>query len=52
LFLARKASVVVEIGFHTNPADAALLQSEAFQQKSAEAVAKAWRRYVNGERCG
>jgi hypothetical protein len=52
LFLARKASVILEIGFHTNPADAALLKSEAFQQRSMEAVAAAWRKYVNGERCG
>lgn len=52
LFLARKASVVLEVGFHTNPSDAALLKSEAFQQRSMEAVAEAWRRYVNGDTCG
>jgi hypothetical protein len=51
LFLARKASVVVELGFHTNPSDAALLKTSEFQTLSMQAVSKAWERYVDGERC-
>jgi hypothetical protein len=51
LNLAKRASVIVELGFHTNPSDAALLKSEAFQERSMAALATAWRRYVNQEPC-
>jgi hypothetical protein len=51
LNLAKRASVIVELGFHTNPSDAALLKSKAFQERSMRALATAWRRYVNKENC-
>jgi hypothetical protein len=51
LNLAKRASVIVELGFHTNPADAALLKSEAFQTLSMRAIATAWDKFVRNEAC-
>ena len=46
----RAKNVLIELGFHTNRQDAALLQNKDFQQRSMLGVEKGYRLYLGGER--
>ncbi|QDE38526.1 hypothetical protein FIV34_04575 [Luteibacter pinisoli] len=48
---ATMPSVIVEVGFHTNPQDAQFLQDRAFQTLSMRGVAKGYRLYRNKRPC-
>jgi hypothetical protein len=45
-------SVIVEVGFHTNPQDALLLRNRDFQGLAMRGVAKGYRLYREGKACG
>lgn len=49
--LADMSSVVVEVGFHTNPTDAGLLQNSAFRKAAMLGVEKGYRMHREGKPC-
>jgi N-acetylmuramoyl-L-alanine amidase len=49
--LATMPSVIVEVGFHTNPQDAEFLQDRTFQALAMRGVAKGYRLYRNKRPC-
>ena len=49
--LASMPSVVVEVGYHTNPSDAVALQDPDFMKTAMKGVAKGYRAFVKGEEC-
>lgn len=49
--LAAMPSVIVEVGFHTNPADAELLKDQSFRSLAMRGVAKGYRLYRNKLPC-
>ncbi|HEY4091843.1 MAG TPA: N-acetylmuramoyl-L-alanine amidase [Luteibacter sp.] len=49
--LAKIPAVIVEVGFHTNPEDAAYLVDSHFQSVSMKGVAKGYRLYRDGKDC-
>lgn len=49
--LAKMPSVIVEVGFHTNPSDAAYLKDVTFQQLAMRGVAKGFRLFRDGKHC-
>jgi N-acetylmuramoyl-L-alanine amidase len=49
--LAKMPSVIVEVGFHTNPQDAAFLKDREFQVLAMRGVAKGYRLYRNKRPC-
>lgn len=49
--LANMPSAIVEVGFHTNKADAQLLQDAEFQKLAMVGVAKGYRLYREGRAC-
>ncbi|MDV3467656.1 N-acetylmuramoyl-L-alanine amidase [Stenotrophomonas sp. C3(2023)] len=49
--LADMPSVIVELGFHTNPDDARALQDAVFQEGATAGIAKGWYLYTQGMGC-
>ena len=49
--LATMPTVLVEVGYHTNPDDAAFLKDATFQNKAMKGVEKGWRVYREGKPC-
>ncbi len=49
--LATMPSVIVEVGFHTNPGDAAALQDPVFRTAAMKGVEKGYRLHTEGEPC-
>ncbi|MGN6481433.1 N-acetylmuramoyl-L-alanine amidase family protein [Luteibacter sp.] len=49
--LAKVPSVIVEVGFHTNPEDARYLIDEYFQSVSMRGAAKGYRLFRDGKTC-
>ncbi|MDQ7997398.1 MAG: N-acetylmuramoyl-L-alanine amidase [Luteibacter sp.] len=49
---AKVPSMIVEVGFHTNPNDAKILQDPDFQRLSMRGVAKGMRLFREGASCG
>jgi N-acetylmuramoyl-L-alanine amidase len=49
---AKMPSVIVEVGFHTNPEDALLLRNREFQGLAMRGVAKGYRLFREGKPCG
>lgn len=48
---AKMPSVIVEVGFHTNPQDALLLRNREFQGLAMRGVAKGYRLFHEGKPC-
>jgi len=48
---AKMPSVIVEVGFHTNPQDALLLRNKEFQGLAMRGVAKGYRLFREGKPC-
>ncbi len=48
---AKMPSVIVEVGFHTNPEDALLLRNSEFQGLAMRGVAKGYRLFREGKPC-
>jgi hypothetical protein len=44
-------SIIVELGFHTNPFDALALQSRSFRKAAVNGIAKGWRMHSQGVGC-
>ncbi|MEN5271432.1 N-acetylmuramoyl-L-alanine amidase [Stenotrophomonas lactitubi] len=49
--LSEMPSIIVEMGFHTNPADAAALQDSVFRTASMKGVEKGYRLFREGKGC-
>lgn len=49
--LATMPSVIVEVGYHTNPGDAAALQDPVFRTAAMKGVEKGYRLHAEGEPC-
>ena len=49
--LAMMPTLLVEVGYHTNPDDAVLLKDATFQVKAMNGVEKGWRMYREGKPC-
>ena len=49
--LAKMPSVIVEVGFHTNPDDAAALQDPIFRTAAMKGVEKGYRLFSQGKPC-
>jgi N-acetylmuramoyl-L-alanine amidase len=49
---AKMPSVIVEVGFHTNPQDALLLRNREFQSLAMRGVAKGYRLFRENKPCG
>ncbi|HEY9132470.1 MAG TPA: N-acetylmuramoyl-L-alanine amidase [Dyella sp.] len=49
--LAHMPSIIIEVGFHTNPDDAVALQDKTFRTASMKGVEKGYRLFAEGKTC-
>lgn len=50
--LANMPSVLVELAYHDNPSDAAMLLDPTFRSAAVKGIAKGWRLFREGKQCG